>query len=97
MNTILDKVRLALRIRTDNHDFDSQLTDLINACLKDLKTTGITNNDTTDVLISEAICTYCAMRFGDNMSNYDKLKSSYDEQKAHMQMSTGYTNWNVQE
>lgn len=92
MNTVLAKVRLALRITTN--DFDSELTDLINACLKDLKTTGITNNDTTDELISEAICTYCAMRFGDDMSNYEKLKSSYDEQKAHMQMSTGYTDWN---
>ena len=30
----------------------------------------------------------------DEMSDYDKLKSSYDEQKAQMQMSTGYTDWN---
>ena len=31
MNTILEKVKLALRITTD--DFDTELTDMINACL----------------------------------------------------------------
>ena len=95
MNTILEKVRLALRITTN--DFDSELTDLINACLKDLSIAGITQNDTTNELLIRAICTYCKMHFGDNMSDYEKLKSSYDEQKAQMQMSTGYTDWNVQE
>jgi hypothetical protein len=32
------------------------------------------------------------MRFG-SPPDYDRLKASYDEQKAQLQMSTGYTDW----
>jgi hypothetical protein len=32
------------------------------------------------------------MNFG-NPDNYDKLKSSYDEQKAQLSMTEGYTDW----
>lgn len=92
METILAKVKLALRISTD--DFDSELTDLINAAVKDLGIAGVTNDDTTDALIIRAICTYCKLYFGDSVGNeWDRLKKSYDEQKAQMQMATGYTEW----
>lgn len=92
MNTILNKVRLALRISTD--DFDTEVTDLINACLKDLGIAGVTSNDTTDYLIIRAISTYCKAHFGDvNNATYDRLKASYDEQKAQLQTATGYTDW----
>lgn len=93
MNTILSKVKVALRIATD--DFDAEITDLINACLLDLGIAGITENDTTNALIIRAIITYCRANFGDanGVEEYDRLKASYDEQKAQMQMSTGYTDW----
>ena len=39
MNTILNKVKLALRIVTDA--FDSEIEDLIKACLLDLKIAGV--------------------------------------------------------
>lgn len=93
MNTILSKVKVALRIATD--DFDAEITDLINACLLDLGIAGITENDTTNALIIRAVITYCRANFGDanGVEEYDRLKASYDEQKAQMQMSTGYTDW----
>lgn len=93
MNTILSKVKVALRIVTD--DFDAEITDLINACLLDLGIAGITENDTTNALIIRAIITYCRANFGDanGVEEYDRLKASYDEQKAQMQMATGYTDW----
>lgn len=93
MNTILSKVKVALRIATD--DFDAEITDLINACLLDLGIAGITENDTTNALIIRAIITYCRANFGDanGVEEYDRLKASYDEQKAQMQMATGYTDW----
>lgn len=93
MNTILSKVKVALRIVTD--DFDAEITDLINACLLDLGIAGVTENDTTNALIIRAIITYCRANFGDanGVEEYDRLKASYDEQKAQMQMATGYTDW----
>ena len=93
MNTILSKVKVALRIVTD--DFDAEITDLINACLLDLGIAGVTENDTTNALIIRAIITYCRANFGDanGVEQYDRLKASYDEQKAQMQMATGYTDW----
>lgn len=93
MNTILEKVKLALRITTD--DFDTELTDMINACLADLGIAGVTETDTTNALLIRAICTYCKYHFGDinGVEMLERIKESYDEQKAQMQMATGYTNW----
>lgn len=93
MSTILEKVKLALRITTD--DFDTELTDMINACLADLGIAGVTETDTTNALLIRAICTYCKYHFGDinGVEMLEKIKASYDEQKAQMQMATGYTNW----
>ena len=45
-----------------------------------------------DSLVNKAILTYVRMSFG-APANYDKLKASYDEQKAQMMMATGYTDW----
>lgn len=96
MNTILNKVKLALRIVTDA--FDSEITDLINACLLDLNIAGVnqyTIDSITDALIIRAICTYCKYHFGDanGVEESDRLKASYDEQKAQLSMATGYTDW----
>ena len=101
MNTILAKVKLALRITTT--DFDDQIKDLINAACKDLGIAGIlidtlivmgTQSATYNDLVLRAIITYCRMNFGDlSVELYERLKASYDEQKAQMQMATGYTNW----
>lgn len=93
MNEILNKVKLSLRITTN--DFDNELVDLINACLLDLGIAGVTENDTTDALIIRAICTYCKIHFGDanGVEMLDRLQASYNEQKAQMGMATGYTDW----
>lgn len=90
MNTLLAKVKLALRIVTT--DFDDEITDLITAGLADLGIAGVTNNDTTDALIIRAIITYCRANFG-SPDEYDRLKKSYDEQKAQLGMATKYTDW----
>ena len=46
----------------------------------------------TDPLILRAVTTYVKMNFG-LPEDYDKLKASYDEQKAQLGMATGYTIW----
>lgn len=92
MNEALEKVKLALRITTDA--FDSELTDLVNAALIDLGLGGAdgANVELTDALALRAVITYCKMHFGEP-DEYERLKLSYDEQKAQMGMATGYTVW----
>lgn len=87
---MLDKVKLALRIVTDK--YDDELNDLIDAAKLDLGIAGVTFPDTLDALVSKAIITYCKMSFG-LPEDWDRLKRSYDEQKAQLSNATGYTNW----
>lgn len=87
---MLERVKLALRVTTDA--FDAEITDLIAAALKDLGIAGVTNEDTDDALIRQAVITYCRTHFGEP-DEYDRLKASYDEQKAQLQTATGYTDW----
>lgn len=87
---MLDKVKLALRITTNA--FDSELTDLISAAQLDLGIAGVVVPDMLDALVTRAIITYCKLNFG-SPDEYDRLKASYDEQKAQLGMATGYTDW----
>lgn len=45
-----------------------------------------------DFLFQRAVCTYCKAHFGES-DEWEHLKSSYDEQKAQLQMSAPYTNY----
>lgn len=87
---MLDKVKLALRITSNT--FDTELNGLIASAQLDLGVAGVTLPSTLDDICDTAIITYCKMHFG-NPENYDRLKASYDEQKAQLSMSTGYTTW----
>lgn len=87
---ILDDVKTALRIKTDA--FNSELESLIVAAKLDLGIAGIESTDDVDELIKRAIITFCKMSFG-IPEDYDRLKRSYDEQKAQLQTATGYTDW----
>lgn len=106
MTALLAKVKLSLRIVTT--EFDTELTDLIDACLLDLGIAGVdvpytqtvdTHGEPISVLdnplVIRAICTYCKYHFGDanGVEESDRIKASYDEQKAQMSMATGYTIW----
>lgn len=87
---MLSAVKLALRITTTA--FDSEINDLINAGLIDLRQAGVTNQNVEDPMIRRAIITYCKLNFG-QPDDYDRLKKSYDELKAQLSMASGYTNW----
>lgn len=95
---MLEKVKLALRITTTA--FDSELNDLIDAAKIDLGIAGVvvpvTTDTALDAIITRAIVTYCKLHFGEP-DEYDRLKASYDEQKAQLSMATGYTTWTDQE
>ena len=93
---MLEKVKLALRISSEV--FDSELNDLIDAAKLDLGIAGVivptTTDSDLDKIVSQAIITYCKMNFGAAVE-YDRLKRSYDEQKAQLSMATGYTTWSA--
>ena len=90
---MLEKVKLALRITTDA--FDSELNNLILAAQTDLGIAGVVLPDELDAISTVAITTYCKLHFGEP-DEYDRLKASYDEQKAQLSMATGYTVWTDQ-
>lgn len=95
--TQLEKVRNALRISVaDNSAINDELTDLINAAKRDLGIAGVVVPSEIDALVNKAIITYCKMSFG-IPEDYDKLKRSYDEQKAQLSNASGYTVWEVSE
>ena len=86
---MLNKVKNALRIKTNA--YDDELTNLINAGMLDLGVAGV-EFDAPDEIVTQAVITYCKMNFG-LPEDYDRLKKSYDEQKAQLATCTGYTNW----
>jgi len=89
---MLEKVKQALRITSNV--FDDELNNLISAAQLDLGIAGVIVPEEIDALVTTAIITYCKMRFGAAVE-YDRLKLSYDEQKAQLSMATGYTEWSV--
>ena len=89
-STTLAAVKTALRVSTTA--FDNEISGLIDAALLDMGLAGVTNDDDTDALILRAVVTYCRLNFG-QPDDYDRLKASYDEQKAQLGMATGYTTW----
>lgn len=87
---MLSKVKLALRITTNA--YDEELNGLIEAAKLDLGIAGVIIPSELDAIVSLAIITYCKCHFGEP-DEYDRLKASYDEQKAQLSMCTGYTEW----
>jgi hypothetical protein len=85
---MLEAVRIALRITTNA--YDDELQALIKAALCDIGLVGVdTEKLLGSPLVVQAVKTYVRMNFG-SPSDYDRLKRSYDEQKAQMQTATGY-------
>lgn len=87
---MLAKAKMALRITTDA--YDDEILDLIDAAGLDLGIAGVVLPEELDTLCQRAILTYVRMNFG-SPSDYDRLKASYDEQKAQLRTATGYTDW----
>ena len=89
---LINKAKLAARITTTA--FDSQISDLLDAAFLDLGVAGVEVPETVDALVTQAAITYVLLNFG-QPDEYERLKRSYDEQKAQLSTCTGYTNWLV--
>ena len=88
--SLINQAKKARRITTN--DFDDEVTRLLGAALMDLGVAGVEVPSAIDELVGQAAITYFMMTFGEP-ENYDRLKASYDEQKAQLSMATGYTDW----
>lgn len=92
---MLAKVKIALRITTDA--YDSEISSLIDAAKIDLGIAGVQLPSALDAVCERAIITYCKLHFlGLSENEWDRLKASYDEQKAQLVTATGYTEWSVE-
>lgn len=85
--TLIAAAKLALRLTTNA--FDSEIGTLLDAAFLDMGVAGIEIPQTEDALVKTAAITYVRAHFG-SPSDYDRLKRSYDEQKAQMQTASGY-------
>lgn len=89
---MLAKVKIALRITTDAYDTDIQ--GLIEAAMLDLGIAGVVLPCVLDAICERAVITYCKLHFlGLSENEWDRLKASYDEQKAQLMTASGYTEW----
>ena len=95
---LLDKVKVACRVTSTA--YDEELNDLILAAFADIGITDVKPELLTfgneKPLIIKAVITYCKLNFGFVQledHQYNRLKASYDEQKAQLLMSSDYTNW----
>lgn len=87
---LIYSAKMAARITTDFYDVEVER--LLNAAMLDLGVAGVVIPSELDDLVSQAAITYFLMNFG-QPDNYDRLKASYDEQKAQLSTKTGYTQW----
>ena len=81
---------MAARITTDFYDVEVER--LLNAAMLDLGVAGVVIPSDIDNLVRQAAITYFLMHFG-QPDNYERMKRSYDEQKAQLSTKTGYTTW----
>ena len=93
MVEMVEKAKKALRISTDA--FDDQIVDLLQSAALDLGIAGVEIPEVNTPIVQTAEITYVKMHFG-QPDDYDRLKASYDEQKAQLSMCTGYTDWLVE-
>lgn len=90
--TLITAAKMAKRMTTNA--YDTQVNSLLDAAMLDLGVAGVEVPTEIDALVENAAITYFLMHFGDP-DNYDRLKASYDEQKAQLVTCTGYTDWLV--
>lgn len=87
--------KLKLRIHTDA--FNDEIEDLISAAAADLIRHNACQashleSDEVDPLVKRAILTFVRAYFG-QPDDQERLQKDYENQKAMLMTTTGYTNW----
>lgn len=89
---MLELVKTALRIVSTDPRLEAEINQYIAQAQADLGIAGVVLPTELDPICMGAIITFVKMKFGEP-DEYDRLKASYDEQKAQLSMATGYTEW----
>ena len=90
---LIDDVKVALRVCTDDAGITGQISDLIEEAKLDLsKTADISAAAVAapDALVKGAIKCYCGSMWSDDPDEADRLKKCYDDYKAKLAMSSAY-------
>lgn len=88
MDELLEKVKLAIRIK--HKALDDDIQDNIQACLLDLRVHGIVHKDYTDALIQNAVKLYCKAEYTDDPEKSDKYRERYIEMRNCLKAAEGY-------
>lgn len=88
---MLDKIKLALRV--DSDDLDEEIKDTIDSAKSDLRLSGVLESkiDDTDPLIIRAVKVFCKAEFTSDNNEAKRYKESYEMIKTHLTLSTEYT------
>lgn len=89
--TTLERVKLALRI---SHDMlDSEINDNISAARLELKRVGVSDSfadSETDMLIVNAVKTYCLMRMAKSIADAEGYARSWEYQLDNLRKTNSY-------
>lgn len=81
---MLEVVKDALRV--SGNEFDREINDLIEACMLDLKTSGVASSQMEDrednKLVGRAVINYCKAEFGFDNAESEKYRQAYESLKA---------------
>lgn len=81
--TLLDKVRLALRLASDDTGLDAEINDCISACYKDLDRAGAEIFDDTgavrDSVESDSLIVQCQKLYARWQFNYENAADRYEK------------------
>ncbi len=85
---MLEKIKLALRIKHDKMDADIQAD--IDACLADLHVCGVVHAPDDDPLILNAVKLWCRSIYTDDTAKGAEWLRRYEALKACLMMAEGY-------
>lgn len=85
---MLEKIKLALRIKHDALDDDIQAD--IDACIADLEVCGVVYAPADDPLIINAVKLYCRANYTDDTAKSAEYRKRYEALKACLMMAEGY-------
>lgn len=85
---MLEKIKLALRIR--NNAADDDIQESIDAALFDLKIAGVLYLDENDPLIIQAVKLYCKANYGLENKDYEKYQKAYSNLRDSLALCGDY-------
>lgn len=91
MRELLSEAKTRLRITVEDPAIDAEIKDYIEAAILDLtRTADVASFVEPDALLKQAIFTYVKAKWSKDLTESERLMSSYDLQKSTLLMSSEY-------